>query len=71
MLLARDSIIGISIPSSILLPASLFTRSITQDPVTNTLGTLLARLICDVVLPSWPRDTSQSYGMENPSLDPC
>ena len=28
MLLARDSIVGISIPSSISLPASLFTRSI-------------------------------------------
>src|SRR3954464_10760287 len=28
MLLARDSIVGISIPSSISLPASLFTRSV-------------------------------------------
>ena len=45
MLLARDSIIGISIPSSISLPASLFTRSGTHHPVTNSLVTLLARLI--------------------------
>ena len=35
MLLARDSIVGISIPSSISLPASLFTRSVIQDPVAN------------------------------------
>ena len=32
--------------------------------------TLLARLVCDVVLPSGPRDTSPSYGVTNPSLDP-
>jgi hypothetical protein len=42
MLLARDSIVGISIPSSISLPASLFTHSIIQDPVTNSLVTMLA-----------------------------
>ena len=45
MLLARDSIIGIFIPSSILLPASLFTHSVMHHPATNTLVTLLARLI--------------------------
>ena len=45
MLLARDSIIGISIPSSISLPESLFTRSVVHHPVTNSLVTLLARLI--------------------------
>src|SRR5215216_3979135 len=44
MLLARDSIVGIFIPSSILLPTSLFTRSVIQDPATNSLVTLLARL---------------------------
>ena len=33
MLLARDSIVGIIIPSSISLPASLFTRSIMHHPV--------------------------------------
>ena len=42
MLLARDSIVGISIPSSISLPASLFTCSIIQDHVANSLVTLLA-----------------------------
>ena len=36
MLLARDLIVGILIPSSISLPASLFTRSVIQDPVTYT-----------------------------------
>ena len=45
MLLARDSIIGIIIPSSISLPASLFTRSVMHHPATNSLVTLLARLI--------------------------
>ena len=45
MLLAQDSIIGIFIPSSISLPASLFTRSIMHHPMTNSLVTLLARLI--------------------------
>src|SRR6266496_3769178 len=45
MLLARDSIIGILIPSSISLPASLFTRSVIHDPATNSLVTLLATLL--------------------------
>ena len=45
MLLARDSIVGIIIPSSISLPASLFTRSVMHHPTTNSLVTLLARLI--------------------------
>ena len=45
MLLSRDSIIGIIIPSSISLPASLFTRSVMLHPTTNSLVTLLARLI--------------------------
>ena len=45
MSLARDSIIDIFIPSSILLLASLFTRFIMHHPVTNSLVTLLARLI--------------------------
>ena len=35
MLLARDSIVGIIIPSSISLPASLFTRSIMHHPANN------------------------------------
>ena len=45
MLLARDSIVGISIPSSISLLASLFTRSVMHHPATNSLVTLFARLI--------------------------
>ena len=45
MLLARDSIVGIFIPSSISLPASLFTRSVMHHPVTNSLVTLFGRLI--------------------------
>ena len=45
MLLARDSIVGIIIPSSISLPASLFTRSVMHHPATKSLVTLLARLI--------------------------
>jgi hypothetical protein len=42
MLLARDSIVGIFIPSSISLPASLFTHSLIHDLVTNSLVTMLA-----------------------------
>ena len=45
MLLARDSIVGIFIPSSISLPASLFTRFVMHHPTTNSLVTLLAKLI--------------------------
>src|ERR687897_2639579 len=45
MLLARDSIVDIIIPISISLPASLFTRSVMLHPATNSLVTLLARLI--------------------------
>ena len=37
MLLARDSIVGIFIPSSISLPASLFNRSAIHHLVTNSL----------------------------------
>src|SRR3954467_4709221 len=45
MLLSRDSIVGIFIPSSISLPASLFTCSVIHHPATNSLITLLARLL--------------------------
>ena len=45
MLLAQDLIFGIIIPSSISLLASLFTRSVIHHPATNSLVTLLARLI--------------------------
>ena len=40
IVLARDSIVGIPIPCSISLPASLFTRSVMHDPVTKHLVTL-------------------------------
>ena len=46
MLLARDSIVGIPIPRSISLPASHFTRSVTHDPVANSLVTLSSLLWC-------------------------
>ena len=45
MLLARDSIVGIIIPSAISLPTSLFTRSVMHYPATNSLVIVLARLI--------------------------
>ena len=45
VLLARDLIVGILIPSSISLLASLFTRSVMHHPATNSLVTLLARII--------------------------
>ena len=40
MLLTRDSIVGISIPSSISLPVSPFTRSVIHHPVTNSLDAM-------------------------------
>ena len=45
MLLARDLIVGISIPSSISLLGSLFTRSVIHYPATKSLVALLARFI--------------------------
>ena len=60
MLLAQDSIIGIIIPSSISIPASLFTRSVMHHPATNTLVTLLARLIVMCI-------TAQRYLSDNRS----
>ena len=45
MLLARDSIVGIFIPSSISILESLFTCSVMLHPATNSLITLLARII--------------------------
>ena len=41
MLLARDLIVGILIPSSVSLPSSLFTRSVMNHPIINSLVTLL------------------------------
>ena len=62
MLLARDSIVGITIPSSISLPASLFTHSVTHHPATNSLVTLLARLIVMCIT-----ERAQRYLSENQS----
>ena len=45
VLLARDSVVDISIPSSISLPASLFTRSVIHHLATNSLVAMLARLM--------------------------
>ena len=70
MLLAWDSIISIFIPSSISLPASLFTRPVIHHPATNSLVTLLARLIM-ICITEWAQrylsdtrsDKSQSRSM--------
>ena len=45
IILARDSIVGIFIPSSISLPVSLFNHFVMHHIATNSLVTLLARLI--------------------------
>ena len=70
MLLARDSIVGIFIPSSISLPASLFTHSVMHHPATNSLVTLLARLLM-MCIPRGPRDTSPILGVTNSNIDLC
>ena len=70
MLLARDLIVGISIPSSISLVASLFTRSVTHHLATNSLVTMLARLIV-MSITRGPRDTSPKHGVTNPNIDLC
>src|SRR5918994_1106333 len=66
MLLARDSIVGIFIPSSILLRASLFTHSV-MHPATNSLVTLLARIIIvgnrSIILKNFLRSTRCIYGV--------
>ena len=38
IILARDLIVGMPIPCSISLPASLFTRTAMHDPVTNAFS---------------------------------
>ena len=48
MLVARDSIVGIIIPSSISLLASLFTRSVMHHPVTNSFGYIACKAYNDV-----------------------
>ena len=54
IVLARDSIVGMPIPCSISLPASLFTRSITHHPVINPLVTLCTLWWC-------PTEWAQRY----------
>ena len=73
MLLARDSIVGIIIPSSISLPASLFTRSVMHHPATSSLVALLARLIVMYITEMAQRylsdirsDKSYSWSMPTP-----
>ena len=70
MLLARDSIVGIIIPSSISLPASLFTHSVMHHPVTNSLVTLLTRLLMMCMTERAQRYVSIP-GVTNPNLDLC
>ena len=70
MLLARDLIVGILIPSSISLLASLFTRSVMHHPVTNSLVTFLARLIVTCITER-AKDTSLILGVTDPNLDLC
>ena len=62
MLLARDSIVDIFIPSSISSPESLFTRSVIHHPTTNSLVTLLARLIMMCII-----ERAQRYLSDNRS----
>ena len=62
MLLARESIVGIHIPSSISLPASLFTHSVMHHPATNSLVTLLARLVVKCIT-----ERAQRYLSDNRS----
>ena len=45
MLPARDSIVGIIVPSSISLPASLFTHFVIHHLPTKSLVVMLARLM--------------------------
>ena len=48
LLLARDSIVGILIPSSISLPASLFTHSLMHHPATNLIIHISCKAYHDV-----------------------
>ena len=67
MILARDSIVGIPIPCSISLPASLFTRSVTHHPVINSLVTFAQMMMSYRVGPEIPL---RLHGVTNSSLDP-
>ena len=54
IVLPRDLIVGIPIPCSISLPASLFTRSVTHHPMINSLVTLCTLWWC-------PTEWAQRY----------
>ena len=62
MLLARDSVVGIIIPSPISLSASLFTHSVMHHPATNSTVTLLARLIVMCITERAQRYLSDNRG---------
>ena len=71
ILLARDSIVGITIPSSISLPAStLYSYRNTSSSVTNSLVTCL-QAILNVLYRVGPEYISPSHGWTNPTLDTC
>src|SRR5215216_4092332 len=65
MLLAQDLIVGIIIPSSISLLASLFTCSVILHPATNSLVTLLARLIVMSITKRAQRCLSETWSDES------
>ena len=69
-LLTRVSIVGIIIPSSISLPASLFTRSVMHRPATNSLVTLLARLLMMCITERAQRYLSDTQS-DKSNLDLC
>ena len=71
MLIAQDSIVGITIPSSILLQEiSFYSIRNTMSLWKNTLVTCL-EATKDVVLPRGPRDMFATHGMTIRCLDPC
>ena len=67
MLLAWDLIVGIFIPSSILLTASLFTHFVMHHPATNSLVTLLARLIMMCIIERALRYLSNTWSDKSKS----
>ena len=71
ILLARDLIVGITIPSSISLPAStLYSFRNTTFHVTSSLVTCL-QAIQNVCYREGPEYIFPSCGWTNPSLDTC
>ena len=71
ILLARDSIVGITIPSSISFPAStLYSFRNATSFMTNSLVTCL-QAILNVLYRVGPEYISPSHGWTNPTLDTC